>query len=174
MVREPFEDDTPFSLPKDVPENMPIDYPGLDSNVDSHEAYDEGLDDIVDTDPYREDDDPIKSSKRLMRAGAGGKEKYTTNHDVIRAWAKHRFGHPARIKDASKSLDEGGLYIYFEDREPDIEFLRIKWSEFFKIFEHNHLAFLYKTKTLSGSESRFYKFLNRRDADRISTARRIP
>lgn len=169
----PDEDDTPFSLPRDTPEIMPVDYPGLDDSVDPQEAYDEGLDDVVDVDPYRTDDDPIKSAKRAMKAGVGGKEIFTIDHYIIRRWVEHRYGHPAHIKGIENGLDKGGLYISFEDEEPDIDIELIDWEQFFKLFEKNNLAFLYKTKTRSGAESRFYKFMDRTDVGRITEARMV-
>jgi len=171
MIQIPDEDDTPFSLPRDVPEIMPVDYPDLDSNVDLHEAYDEGLDDVVDFDPYRLDDDPIKSSKRLMKAGLGGHEWFTIDHDIIRRWSEQRNGQPAHIKGTEGGLDKGGLCIRFQDEEPELAIEMLTWDKFFKIFEKNKLAFLYKDKSPSGAESRFYKFVNRSDIGRISSAR---
>jgi len=174
MAQLPDEDDTPFSLPSDAPELMPVDYPELDGNVDPHEAYDEGLDDVIDVDPYRTDDDPIKSAERAMKAGVSGKEKYTVNHDVVRRWVEHRSGRPAHIIGTENGLDKGGLYIAFEDEEPDIDIEPINWEKFFKLFEKNHLALLYETKTRSGAESQFYKFIDRTDVGRITEARMMP
>ena len=152
---------------------MPIAFPGLNGTADSQEAYDEGLDDTVDADPYRLDDDPIKSTKRLMKMGIGSTEKYTTNHDIIHQWTDYRYGHPARIKGAENGLDKGSLYIHFEDDEPDIETEEIDWKKFFQIFEKNKLAFLYRTKTRSGAESYFYRFIDRRDIARITEAKEV-
>ncbi len=173
MVQLPAEGNTPFSLPIDTPEVMPVDYPDLDSNIDAQEAYDEGLDDVVDTEPYRQDDDPIKSARRLLQSGGASNEYHTTNHDVIKRWIEYRYGHPAHIIGAHDSLDRGGLYITFEDDEPDIEVEHISWKAFFRIFERNNLAMLYRTKTQSGVQSKFYTFMDRVDVRRTTKARLI-
>jgi hypothetical protein len=173
MTQLPHEDDTPFSLPRDVPEVMPVDYPSLNGDADLHEAYDEGLDDVIDIDPYRLDDDAIKSAKRLMKAGIAGKEFYTLDHDLIQRWAQYRYGHPAHVKGVEDGLDRGGLYLYFKDREPDVDIKHINWDKFFRVFEKNKLAFVYRRKTRSGALSRFYRFVDRRDVERITEARRM-
>lgn len=173
MPQLPSEDDTPFSAPSDVPEVMPDDYPGLDSNVDLHEAYDEGIDDLVDADPYRPDDDP-GASHELMRQGAvGGREMYTTNHDQIRRWVEDRGGSPSRTLGSEYGLDKGGLYIRFADEEPDVETKSIDWTEFFKLFDGFELAFLFRNRTPSGSQSRFYEFIDRIAASRITEAKEV-
>lgn len=169
MTQLPHEDDTPFSLPRDVPEIMPIDFPELDGNVDPHEAYDEGLDDVIDIDPYRLDDD-VKSTRRLMRAGIAGKEFYTLDHDKIQRWAEYRYGYPARIKAVTGGLDRGGLYIYFDNTEPDIDLEHIDWKKFFRIFDRNKLAFVYRQKNRSGEVSHFYRLVDRHDVERITEA----
>jgi len=38
----------------------------------------------------------------------------------------------------------------------------ISWNEFFEIFDENKLAFLYQEKTEDGKQSRFSKFVERR------------
>lgn len=169
----PREDDTPFSLPQDTPEVTPIDYPEFDSAADAHEAYDEGLDDTVDVEPYEFDDDSIKSTKRIMKSDYSEPESYTINQDIIRRWAEYRYGHPAHIKNGDNELANDGLVIHFEDNEPDVDIEAINWAKFFDIFEKYKLAFVYKTRNRNGSASHFYKFINRRDVERITEARKV-
>lgn len=172
MTQLPDENDTPFSLPPDVPEVMPIDYPGLDTGADQHEAYDEGRDDIVDFDPYRPDDDAVKSARRLMKAGVAGKEFYTLNHSKIRRWMEYRGGQPAHVKGIEDGLDSGGLYVKFENQEPALDIEDITWEKFFRIFKKNDLAFVFISKNPSGSLSYFYRFSDRRNVERTTQARR--
>ncbi len=80
----------------------------------------------------------------------------TTDHDLIRKWAEARNGHPARVKGAK---DGGILRIDFGKPEESLE--EISWTEFFRIFDENELAFLYQDKTASGDTSRFTKFVSR-------------
>lgn len=37
------DNDTPFSPPDDTEGQLKVDHPATDSNIDEHEAYDEGL-----------------------------------------------------------------------------------------------------------------------------------
>ena len=173
MSQLPRDQDSPFSLPSDEPEIMPVDYPELNGNVDCQEAYDEGLENNVDFDPYLLDDDPIKSVKRTMRSVAGGTEWYSVNHDRIRRWSEYRYGHPARLSYAERNgLERGGLLIAFEDNEPDADIELISWREFFRIFDGNGLAFVYKQFMPNGDISHFYQIVYKKDVARITNARR--
>lgn len=81
--------------------------------------------------------------------------KTTTNHDEIKRWVEARDGHPACIRTGA----EGGLLrIDFGEKEEDLE--PISWDEFFKIFDENHLNFLYQEEAKSGRKSRFNKFVD--------------
>lgn len=160
-MQQPSEDNTPFSLPHDSPRLTPLDYPDYDTGVDMQEAYDEGIDNTIDFNPYEYDDDPIRSAKKAMQRGIGTVERVTTKEDTIKNWVKKRGGHPAHIKGITNGLDRGGLYIRFEGTEPDIDIEPISWSQFFKIFTANQLAFLYRTKTRTGSLSKFYMLIHR-------------
>ena len=86
MVQLPDENNTPFSLPNDVPKAMPVDYPALDSGVDLHEAYDEGLDDAVDSNPYLPDDNPVWISRRAMKANDKGLYKFSAARNGVKRW----------------------------------------------------------------------------------------
>ena len=80
----------------------------------------------------------------------------TTDHDAIRAWAEARGGRPARVEGTG----EGGLLrIVFGGDDDKLE--EIDWDEFFAVFEDRGLAFLHQDKTADGSESRFFKLVER-------------
>lgn len=163
-MQQPSEDDTPFSLPHDTPAITPSDYPDYDTGIDLHEAYDEGMDDTIDNNPYQYDDDPIRSAKKAMQRGMATVERVTTKPDNIKRWAQKREGHPAHIKGITDGLDRGGLYITFDGTVPDIDIEPISWDEFFNIFTANKLAFLYRTTTRTGTISKFYMFIHRPEA----------
>ena len=133
MTRSPQDEDRPFSEPSDVPKYMPIDYPALNGNIDSQEAYDEGVESTVDYDPYSIDDNPATINK-ILNQRDGAPEFYTTDHDKIRGWAEYRYGHPAQMLEADNDLQKGGLYIFFEDNPPDLNIEPISWGRFFKTF----------------------------------------
>lgn len=90
-----------------------------------------------------------------------GDSKITTNHDEIKKWVEDRDGKPALVKGTGDNGKGGGLLrINFQDeQEEDLE--NIEWQKFFTIFDEDKLKFLYQENTKDGSESRFFKFVNK-------------
>ncbi|AJC48096.1 hypothetical protein [Xanthomonas sacchari] len=84
--------------------------------------------------------------------------KTTADHDEIRRWAEARGGRPASVRGTEADEDAGVLRILFRD---DAALEEISWDDFFDKFEEEELAFLYQEKTSDGSQSRFFKFVNR-------------
>ncbi len=83
----------------------------------------------------------------------------TTDHKKIQKWAEDREGKPAVVESTAKN--GGGLLRinfpgYAEDNLKDIT-----WDEFFEIFDKSDLEFLYQEELKDGSESRFFKFVNK-------------
>ena len=86
--------------------------------------------------------------------------KTTIEHDEIRRWVSERGGYPARVKGTN---EKGGLLrIDYPGYSGEERLQTISWTEFFKAFDENQLAFLYEDETKSGEESRFSKLINRR------------
>lgn len=85
----------------------------------------------------------------------------TTNHDEIRNWVEARGGTPTKVKDTGGEVAEGLLRIDFGERDASLE--AVSWDEFFAIFEENDRAFLHQDRTEDGSQSRFLKFVSRKD-----------
>ena len=74
--------------------------------------------------------------------------KTTTDHDEIRRWVSERGGYPARVKGTD---EKGGvLGIDYPGYSGEETLQTITWTEFFKGFEKNQLAFLYQEETESG------------------------
>jgi hypothetical protein len=86
--------------------------------------------------------------------------KTTTNHDEIRRWVSERGGQPAKVKGTEEG-DSALLRIDYPGFSGEDTLEAISWSEFFRIFDDNELAFLYQDQTDDGGKSRFSKFLNR-------------
>lgn len=85
--------------------------------------------------------------------------KQTTDPDEIRRWAEARGGRPATVSGTEEDGEEAGiLRIAFRENE-SLEI--IEWEEFFEKFEEEGLAFLYQEKTSDGSQSRFFKLVQR-------------
>ena len=85
--------------------------------------------------------------------------KTTVEHDEIRRWVSERGGYPARVKGTDKK--GGMLRIDYPGYSGEETLQPITWTEFFKGFEKNQLAFLYEDDTKSGEESRFSKLISR-------------
>jgi hypothetical protein len=80
----------------------------------------------------------------------------TTDHDEIRRWVSERGGFPARVKGTDRK--GGVLRIDYPGFSGEESLQAITWTEFFKGFESNKLAFLYEDE----SESRFSKLIERK------------
>ena len=80
----------------------------------------------------------------------------TTDHDEIRRWVSERGGFPARVKGTEK--DGGLLRIDYPGFTGEERLQAITWTEFFKGFEKNKLAFLFEDET----KSRFSKLIERK------------
>jgi hypothetical protein len=85
----------------------------------------------------------------------------TTDHDEIRRWVSERGGYPARVRGTSEGNSSGVLRIDYPGYSGEDTLETITWTEFFKGFEKNKLAFLYQEETKTGEESRFSKLVNR-------------
>ena len=85
--------------------------------------------------------------------------KTTTDHDEIRRWAEERGGRPATAKGTESGGEPGVLR--FDFNEPEESLQEISWDEFFDKFEKEKLALLYQEERKDGSESRFFKLVNR-------------
>jgi hypothetical protein len=80
--------------------------------------------------------------------------KRTKDKEKIRTWAEKRDGEPARVA-GTESL----LRIDFPRGNPEENLEKIRWEEFFEIFDNKDLTFLYEEKTDDGQMSRFNKFI---------------
>ena len=87
----------------------------------------------------------------------------TTDHDEIRKWVSERGGYPARVRETDKSGGSGVLRINYPGYTGEETLEPITWTEFFKGFEKNKLAFLFQDETKSGKDSRFSKLVSRTD-----------
>ena len=86
--------------------------------------------------------------------------KTTIEHDEIRRWVSERGGYPARVKGTNEK--GGELRIDYPGYSGEETLQTITWTEFFKGFEKNQLAFVYEDETKSGEQSRFSKLVSRR------------
>jgi hypothetical protein len=83
--------------------------------------------------------------------------KTTTDHDEIRRWVTERGGYPARVKGTDER-GSGVLRIDYPGFTGEESLETITWTEFFKGFENNKLAFLYEDEP----DNRFSKLIERK------------
>lgn len=81
-----------------------------------------------------------------------------TDHEEIRKWVEQRGGRPAVVGDTMNG-SSGQLYIDFAESDEALE--EIPWNDFFRIFEEHRLVFLCEEAAKDGTESRFFKFMER-------------
>jgi hypothetical protein len=94
--------------------------------------------------------------------------KRTTDHEFIRRWVEERGGRPACVRGTGGRQgrgDVGMIRIDFPGWEGAESLEPIDWRDWFKQFDENNLAFLYREMRHSdGSQDRFNKLV-RRDSD---------
>lgn len=99
------------------------------------------------------------------------KSQVTTDHDTIRKWVEARGGVPASVKGTGDKKEPGILRIAFPTHGNDEKLRAIDWDEFFEKFEEKHLAFLMQEETAKGAQSRFNKFIARKEAEAAQKAK---
>lgn len=88
-------------------------------------------------------------------------ESHTTqDHAKIREWAEARGGKPSTVSATAKGNAAGILRIDFPGYSGEETLEEISWDEFFRVFDEQHLAFLFQEMTADGSTSRFCKFVD--------------
>lgn len=98
------------------------------------------------------------------------KSTATTDHHAIRSWVEERGGHPACVKQTGGRNEGGLLRIDFPGYSGAATLQEISWTEFFKTFDAQKLAFLYQDVTLGGQKSNFNKLISREGIERSSGA----
>lgn len=87
--------------------------------------------------------------------------KQTVDHDEIKRWAEARGGRLATVKGTEENGEEAGILRIAFRNDESLE--TIEWDEFFEKFEEEGLAFLYQEQTSDGSQSRFFKLVEREE-----------
>ncbi|CEA09273.1 hypothetical protein BN1051_02641 [Arthrobacter saudimassiliensis] len=86
----------------------------------------------------------------------------TTDHDEIRRWVEKNDGRPASVKGTENGGDDAGiLRIDFPGGAGSDSLEQISWDEWFEKFDDSGLAFLYQEHKADGSDSTFFKLVNR-------------
>lgn len=94
-----------------------------------------------------------------------GEPKITTDHEVIKKWAEERGGKPAVVANTEGTGPGAGLLRINFPSYGEKKLKEISWDNFFKTFEQQKLAFLYQDQVRSGEQSRFFKFIRRKESN---------
>lgn len=86
----------------------------------------------------------------------------TTDHGEIREWAEAHGGRPARVRGTGDGGDGAGvLRIDFPGGAGEERLEHVDWDTWFDTFEASNLAALYQREKADGSDSTFFKLIER-------------
>ena len=86
----------------------------------------------------------------------------TTDHKFIQRWVEERGGSPACVRGTGGKNDVGMIRIDFPGFSGADSLEKISWDEWFKQFDENNLAFLYREmRHKDGDLDRFNKLVRR-------------
>jgi len=90
----------------------------------------------------------------------------TTDHNTIRHWAEEREGKPGVVRGTEHGSEAVKLQIDFPGHSGEDSLHDISWEEFFRLFDEEKLAFVYKHDTAHGEQSTYCKVVERARAGR--------
>lgn len=85
----------------------------------------------------------------------------TTDRDEIRRWVEDHGGKPAAVRGTGDGDELGVLRIDFPGGAGEDRLEHVSWDDWFDAFEQSELAFLYQEQKADGSESTFFKLVER-------------
>jgi hypothetical protein len=100
------------------------------------------------------------------RAGKGAKSPeragrilVTTDHEVIRQWAKARGAVPSAVAGTQRNGQLGVLRFDLPGYSGD-RLVEVSWAEWFEAFDKRRLNFIYQERRPSGGRSTFFQLEN--------------
>jgi predicted HTH domain antitoxin len=88
-----------------------------------------------------------------------GRSLVTTDHEVIRQWAKARKAVPATVEGTEHDGHLGVLRLNFPGYSGD-RLTEVSWNDWFDAFDKRRLNFIYQQKQTSGKRSNFFQLEN--------------
>lgn len=86
-----------------------------------------------------------------------GRSLVTTNHEVIRNWARARDAEPATISGTEREGRAGVLTFNFPGYREGGKLRKISWTEWFDTFDTRQLNFIYQETRTNGQPSNFFR-----------------
>jgi len=110
----------------------------------------------------------VKSLRAEQRGTGSAKKKeperpgrtlVTTDHEVIRQWARERDAVPATIEGTEHGDHLGVLTFNFPGGAED-RLREVSWDEWFDTFDRRGLNFIYQEQRADGRQSNFFRLEN--------------
>ncbi|GAB3857221.1 hypothetical protein GCM10029963_54930 [Micromonospora andamanensis] len=86
-----------------------------------------------------------------------GRSLVTTNHDVIRRWARERGAKPATIGGTEREGRAGVLTFNIPGYRESSRIREITWDEWFHTFDMRRLNLIYQEQLRDGRQSNFFR-----------------
>ncbi|WP_246384724.1 hypothetical protein [Micromonospora carbonacea] len=86
-----------------------------------------------------------------------GRSLVTTNHDVIRRWARERNARPATIAGTERNGRAGVLTFNLPGYRESSRMREITWDEWFRTFDGRRLNLIYQEQLRDGRQSNFFR-----------------
>ncbi|MEV2239074.1 hypothetical protein [Micromonospora sp. NPDC049891] len=86
-----------------------------------------------------------------------GRSLVTTNHDVIRRWARERGAKPATISGTEREGRAGVLTFNIPGYRESSRIREITWDEWFHTFDMRRLNLIYQDQMRDGRQSNFFR-----------------
>jgi hypothetical protein len=106
---------------------------------------------------------PLRDSPEITattdRPERDGLSLVTTDHEVIRRWAKARRAVPATVAGTHHDGHLGVLGFDFPGDSGD-RLIEVSWAEWFETFDKRRLNFVYQQRRSSGERSNFFQLEN--------------
>jgi hypothetical protein len=93
------------------------------------------------------------------RPERAGRSLVTTDHEVIRQWAKARRAVPATVAGTQHDGHLGVLRFDFPGYSGD-RLVEVSWAEWFEAFDKRRLNFIYQERRSGGGRSNFFQLDN--------------
>lgn len=94
------------------------------------------------------------------RPERNGRSLVTTDHEVIRQWAKARKAVPSTVVGTEHNGHLGVLRLDFPGYSGGDRLTEVSWSEWFEAFDKRRLNFIYQQRLANGKRSNFFQLEN--------------
>ncbi|WP_229688446.1 hypothetical protein [Micromonospora yangpuensis] len=103
----------------------------------------------------------VRSSQRIGSPAdqpeRPGRSLVTTNHEVIRRWARARSAKPATIAGTERAGRPGVLTFNFPGYRESSRIREITWDEWFRTFDSRRLNLIFQEQLRDGRQSNFFR-----------------